>query len=330
MFRDLNGAVQVRFRELREEGVGAQVSHAPVILPDEEDMLWASKVIGDHSPLSLQRAVFFYVGKAFCLRGGEEQRQLKCSQFKRSFDPNCYTYIENGSKNYSGVNAAENKVVSVYSAPDAQPRCLVFLLDKYFEKFPPNCRGLDVFYLRPKASYSSSTVWYDCVPVGVQKLKKYLECMCKEAGIKEKKTNHSLRATGASALFHAGVPEKLIRGVTGHRSNALQLYERPTTEQLQETSAVLVQGKRQFCPGKENEPATSTPTVTSVGSSTALVQPIQQMLGSNAPMQFSRPGFFGSILSGVTNITVNVSSKSTSSPGTDLLDGIDLEQFFQF
>ena len=73
-----------------------------------------------------------------------------------------------------------------------------------------------------------------------------------------KKTNHSLRATGASALFNAGLPEKLIRGVTGHRSKALQLYERPTTEQLQETSAVLVRGKKQFCPGKENMPAAAT------------------------------------------------------------------------
>ena len=106
---------------------------------------------------------------------------MKCSQFKRSFDPDSYTYIENGSKNYSGVNATENKIVPVYSAPDGKPRCLVYLLDKYFEKFRPN--DLDVFYLRPKASYTSSDVWYDCVPVGIQKLKKYLECMCKEAGI---------------------------------------------------------------------------------------------------------------------------------------------------
>ena len=51
--------------------------------------------------------------------------------------------------------------------------------------------------------------------------------MCFEADIHEKKTNHSLRATGASALFNAGVPDKLIRDVTSHWSNALQLYERP-------------------------------------------------------------------------------------------------------
>ena len=56
------------------------VKHAAVVTPDEEDTLWALKVIGDHDPLVLQRAVFFYVGKTFCLRGGEEQHRLKPSQ----------------------------------------------------------------------------------------------------------------------------------------------------------------------------------------------------------------------------------------------------------
>ena len=36
--------------------------------------------------------------------------------------------------------------------------------------------------------------------------------MCKEAGVKGEKTNHSLRVAGASALFEAGVPERLFRG----------------------------------------------------------------------------------------------------------------------
>ena len=46
----------------------------------------------------------------------------------------------------------------------------------------------------------NTNVWYDCVPVGAYRLKKYFESMCKEAGISEKKTNHSLRVTGASAF----------------------------------------------------------------------------------------------------------------------------------
>ena len=42
-----------------------------------------------------------------------------------------------------------------------------------------------------------------------------MENMCKEACI-QKNTNHSLRATGASTVFNAGVSENLIRDVTGH------------------------------------------------------------------------------------------------------------------
>ena len=68
--------------------------------------------------------VFFYVGKAFCLRGGQEQRDFKISQFVRSTDPDCYTYVENGSKNQSGVNTKEtNKVVPVYASPSTRPHC---------------------------------------------------------------------------------------------------------------------------------------------------------------------------------------------------------------
>ena len=47
-------------------------------------------------------------------------------------------------------------------------------------------------------------------------------------------------------MFSANVPEKLIRDVTGHQSNALHLYERPTMCQKQELSKVLVQGKENF------------------------------------------------------------------------------------
>ena len=47
-------------------------------------------------------------------------------------------------------------------------------------------------------------------------------------------------------MFNAGAPDKLIRDVTGHRSTALQLYERPTVQQKQAVSRVLVQGTQNF------------------------------------------------------------------------------------
>ena len=54
------------------------------------------------------------------------------------------------------------------------------------------------------------------------------------AGITGVKTNHSLRVSGASAFFDAGVPERIIQGRTGHRClESLRVYERVTNQQNQ-------------------------------------------------------------------------------------------------
>ena len=56
--------------------------------------------------------------------------------------------------------------------------------------------------------------------------------MCKSAGITGHKTNHSLRATGATELYLAGVPEKIIQQRTGHQSvEALRQYENTSEQQ---------------------------------------------------------------------------------------------------
>ena len=201
--------------------------------------------------------MFYYVGKVCCLSGGEEQRSLKPSQFVRSGNPDHYTYIENGSKNYSGVDPkGGNKTVQVYAWPEKRPRCLVYLLDMYFSKFPRNGLDLNVFYLRPKKNVVGDSPWFDCAAIGKNKLGAFMESICAEAGV-TRKTNHSLRATGATALFNASVPEKLIRDVTGHRSNALHLYERPTEQQRKHVSHILMNGSEL---DKENSPSCSGST----------------------------------------------------------------------
>ena len=343
-FCELTGAIQVRYRKLREEGVGAVVKHATVVTEEEEDTLWKSGVISIDDPLALQRAVFFYVGKVFCLRGGQEQRDLKPSQVVRSSNPDCYTYVENGSKTRSGFSSKEvNKVVPVYACSDSRPRCLVFLLDLYFSKFPDNAKDMDCFYLRPRKKFTRDTPWYDCAPVGKETMKKYMATMCAAAGI-ERKTNHSLRATGASAMFHAGVPEKLIRDVTGHTSNALHLYEHPTLQQKQEVSKILVQGKQSF-DGKENEPTSeaihsNTPSLCNAASVGSL--PTARTSGASLGSLFSGLGNCNITIS-PQNFTVNVGSTSHDASslssrsvgaGADQLDinslmqGFDLKEFW--
>ena len=82
---------------------------------------------------------------------------------------------------------------------------------------------------------------YESILVGKETLCTMPANMCVKAGI-EKKTNHSLRATslGATEMFAANIPEKLIQSRTRHQSvEALRLYERPSHDQHQAVSNVL-------------------------------------------------------------------------------------------
>ena len=138
----------------------------------------------------------------------------------------------------------ENKVVPSYASTNAENKeqCHVYLLDLYMKKVPKGALSKGVFYLHPVAKVCDipSSEWYTSIPVGKNMLQKMLPTMCEEAGI-TRRTNHSLRATGATDMFHANIPEKVIQSRTGHLSlKALRMYENPTDEQHSAACSVLV------------------------------------------------------------------------------------------
>lgn len=72
------------YKQVRSDGVGSEKHSAQPFTKEDENKLWEQGDMGTRSPASLLHAVFFYNGKNFCLRGGEEHRSLKLSQFKRT------------------------------------------------------------------------------------------------------------------------------------------------------------------------------------------------------------------------------------------------------
>ena len=234
------------FRDLRADGVGSSSKAAEVFTREEENELWSRGILGVNNPKALLRAVFFLNGKNFCLRGGQEHRGLKISQIKRELGPDRYIYTENLSKNRTGGLAnmrVEHKVVPIYAIPEAKNRCHVFILDEYFRRLPLIAFEKDNFYLQPidgAESKSPADAWFTSTPVGRNTLQKMVKDMCAECGLAGSKTNHSLRATGATELFNAGIPEKVIQKHTGHLSlSGLRHYERVTQQQEMSVSRVL-------------------------------------------------------------------------------------------
>ena len=182
------------------------------------------------------------MGKCFCLRGGQEHRDLCPSRLQ---SPDRYMYKEKASKNRQGGIAQlklEHKAVFIFRNPEAGVRCPVHLFDKYMSKLPPEVFFKDFFYCRPLSvvPIDPAKPWYVASPVGRNQLGKMVSTMCELAGITGVKTNHSLRVSGASALFDAGVPERIIQGRTGHRClESLRVYERVTNQQNQKVSKIL-------------------------------------------------------------------------------------------
>ena len=125
----------------------------------------------------------------------------------------------------------------VYACPEAGKRCPVFILDKYISKLPQKAIDMDYFYARPLDRVPSDPhePWYTAVAVGKHTRYKKFNFMCKQAGIKGNKTNHSLRAMGATQMYDLGVPEKLIQERTGHRSLFVPMNNpiQPNTKQYQ-------------------------------------------------------------------------------------------------
>ena len=175
---------------------------------------------------------------------------------------------------------------------------MVYLLDYYFSKYPKPPLSMDFMYLQPKPRVPSDPKepWFYPNPIGKNMLHSLLSTMCIEAGIEEKKSNHSLRATGATAMFAAQVPEKMIKEVTGHKSSkALALYERPTL------ATVLAGGSGSSSSISFGE------EVDKLRCNQTAVQKSEHHLHAKSAVP---PGLFSSLFHGVSNCTINFAPKT--------------------
>ena len=66
-------------KRLQSNGIGSTHKQAEPITVEEEELMWESKVLGDHCPQSLLNTMIYMNGLYFALRSGEEHRNLRRS-----------------------------------------------------------------------------------------------------------------------------------------------------------------------------------------------------------------------------------------------------------
>ena len=149
-FRRLHRTLNNLFKELCVKGVGSSSKHHDPISKQDINQLWETGVLSVKAPMQLLNAVFFTTGLYCCLCGGEEHRSLCFSDFKRTSDPDMWTYTERASKNWQGglLNSKlEHKTVPIHVIHSAGECCPVSILDLYFTKVPAEAIGADSAFI---------------------------------------------------------------------------------------------------------------------------------------------------------------------------------------
>jgi integrase len=93
-------------------------------------------------------------------------------------------------------------------------------------------------YLRSRTKPTEDE-WYSDARVGINTISKVVGKLCDKAGLEGFYSNHSLRATAATRMYNADIPEQLICEKTGHRSDAVRSYKRTSADQMMEASDIV-------------------------------------------------------------------------------------------
>ena len=248
-FPDLKIVLDNVMKERAALNVGMTTRQASVITYQMENHLWETGVLGEHSPDKLRNTVLFLIGINVYLRAIDEhyslRRDMPSQRSQISFEYNdsgvqCLVYREDfvTKTHDGGINdhRQDRKVVWVYPSENAG-RCPVRLTQKYLSLCPTYIKKPN-FYLQSRVKFLPN-VWYAGQVVGENSIAKVVQELMKEAKIEGFFTNHSLRRSGSTRLFRAGIDRKLVKEATGHRSDAIDKYQITSDEQREAMSRVI-------------------------------------------------------------------------------------------
>ena len=250
-FTEFRATLDAEMKRLQALGVGSKKRQAEPLTEEEEEVLWQKGLLGDHTPQALLDTMVFMNGLYFALRSGNEHRNLRFSPCQIEVHDNegerpYLLYTEDLSKNHPGGlkgRRIKPKVVRHYANIENPSRCFVTLFKRYTTLCPPKT-SKNAFYLQPLRN-PTPHCWYSQEPLGHNKLAGTVSRLCKSAGIKGFKTNHSLRVTNATRLYSSGTDEQLIMERTGHRStDGVRPYKRTSEEQQIAISDILNRSKK--------------------------------------------------------------------------------------
>ena len=247
-FRDVRTVLDNVMKERALMNLGLVSRTADIITYEMEQDLWNKHLLRGDTPDKLRTTCYFYLGLRFCLRSVQDhyglrrttnleksQLSLKNVQGKRVL-----CYVEDAvTKTHDGGlkdRKHDRKRGALFESDNAD-RDPVRLVQKYLDLCPTFTMKSN-FYLQ-SLKKPTPTQWYGQQVLGEKSIGKIIPDLMESAGVKGYFTGHSLRRSGGSRLFQAGVDRKLVMETTGHTSDAVDKYQITSDDQRQKISNIL-------------------------------------------------------------------------------------------
>ena len=218
-FMKANHVLEGVFKDLTVKGLDIPKPHCP-LEPGDFSKLISTGTIGLDNPKSLQNLVWLNLLLQFGKRGQEGQRYMKKDTLIEGIDDQGLQYLSykatQKEKRYSGrtIESSHRPEARVYEQPGMK-LCPAPAYKLYKSYLSPS---LDDLWQKPNVRFFNRTgVWYAAQPLGVNSLAKMMKEMSKSANLPVLHTNHCVRATSCTVMAEAGVQDRDIVKVTGHK-----------------------------------------------------------------------------------------------------------------
>ena len=249
-FQDFNHVLDKVMQERSARMIGTVRKQAQVISLEYENRLWDTNILGEDTPDKLRDTVLYLLGVNCALRAGDEHYNLRRPsnlwKSQLSFENNefgirCLVYHEDTvtKTNKGGLHDMKKERKIVWVKPNSNwQRCPVRIVEKYLRLLPFECNAKKNLYLQ-SLKKPRPYCWYSTMPVGINKVRKVVSSMLKQARLDGFFTNHSLHRTCATRLFQAGESVKVVKEITGHISDAVHKYQTTSDAQKMHVSDII-------------------------------------------------------------------------------------------
>lgn len=210
-FKGSRDVLEGKARMLREKGMGKKPNKTNSLTREEEEILWQSGQLGDETPKSIIRTLWWQLTQHFGLRGRQEHHSMRVEDFKFRRDESGTTYImfsEGITKTRQSGLHQKNRLQLPKMFATESDRCPVKLFRKYLSKRPVELKESGPFYLQPIVN-PLTDVWYKKQPMGINSINGIMKDMISNSPLRNTEkhlANHSARKTVVKKTKTAASP----------------------------------------------------------------------------------------------------------------------------